>query len=161
MILYWSWMTIKYSYSYSYSYDMTMSEIEIFLHDRPWLSPWIKSISNKLDVTFHVLASQLSSHCDVIDRRLRRDQRNLNRASATRRRCVKLVVFNVIDGFVMACKLFMHSLEWHFDVYFPRCWATREINTKITISWAHKQFATRVHTLFYLIILGGKILAVI
>ena len=56
-----------------------------FLHDRPWISPWIKSISN----------------------------------------------------------------ECYFGVYFPRCCATREINTKITLSWAHKQFATRVHTLFY------------
>ena len=24
------------------------------LHDRPWISPWIKSISSELDVTFHV-----------------------------------------------------------------------------------------------------------
>ena len=42
----------------------------------------------------------------------------------------------------------MRSLECYFGVYFPRCCATREINTKITRSWAHKQFATRVHTLF-------------
>ena len=42
----------------------------------------------------------------------------------------------------------MHSLECYFGVYFPRCCATREINTKITFSSAHKQFATRVHTLF-------------
>ena len=38
-------------------------------------------------------------------------------------------------------------LECYFGVYFPRCCATREINTKITLSWVHKQFATRVHTL--------------
>ena len=44
----------------------------------------------------------------------------------------------------------MHSLECYFGVYFPRCCATREINTKITLLWAHKQFATRVHTLFYM-----------
>ena len=31
-----------------------------------------------------------------------------------------------------------------FWCYFPRCCATREINTKITLSWVHKQFATRV-----------------
>ena len=43
---------------------------------------------------------------------------------------------------------FMRSLECYFGVYFPSCCATREINTKITLSWAHKQFATRVHTLF-------------
>ena len=28
--------------------------------------------------------------------------------------------------------------------------ATREINTKITLSWAHIQFAMQVHTLFYI-----------
>ena len=33
-------------------------------------------------------------------------------------------------------------------VFVPRCFGTREINTKITISWALKQFVTRVHTLF-------------
>ena len=42
----------------------------------------------------------------------------------------------------------MRSLECYFGVYFPRCCATREINIKITLLWAHKQFATRVHTLF-------------
>ena len=47
-------------------------------------------------------------------------------------------------------ELFMHSLKCYFGVYFPRCYATREINTKITLSWAKKQFATRVDTLFYM-----------
>ena len=46
-------------------------------------------------------------------------------------------------------QLFMRSLECYFGVYFPSCAATREINTKITLEWAYKQFATRVHTLFY------------
>ena len=44
----------------------------------------------------------------------------------------------------------MCSLEWYFGVYFPRCCATWEINTKITLSWVHKQFAMLVHTLFYI-----------
>ena len=39
-----------------------------FLHERPGISPWIKSISNELDIICHVLASQLSGHCDVISR---------------------------------------------------------------------------------------------
>ena len=39
----------------------------------------------------------------------------------------------------------MRSREGYFGVYFPSC----EINTKITLEWAHKQFVTRVHTLFY------------
>ena len=46
-------------------------------------------------------------------------------------------------------ELFRRSLECYFGVYFPSCAATREINTKITLEWAHKQFVTRVHTLFY------------
>ena len=46
-------------------------------------------------------------------------------------------------------ELFMRSREGYFGVYFPSCAATKEINTKITLEWAHKQFVTRVHTLFY------------
>ena len=59
----------------------------LFLHDRPWISSWIKSISNELDVTIHVIASQLSGPCDVISNRLWRHQQNENRASETRGRC--------------------------------------------------------------------------
>ena len=29
---------------------------------------------------------------------------------------------------------FLRSLEGYFGIYFPRCFATREINTKITLS---------------------------
>ena len=66
--------------------------------------------------------------------------------------------FSIIYGFIISCKkcvyscdvLFMRSQECYFDVYFPRWCATQEINTKITLLWAHKQFATRVHTLFYI-----------
>ena len=50
----------------------------VFLHDRQWISPWIKSISNKLDVTIHVISSQLSGQCDVISNRLWRHQQNEN-----------------------------------------------------------------------------------
>ena len=50
----------------------------IFLHVRPWISPWIKSISNELDITIHVIASQLSVHCDVIGNRLWRHQQDEN-----------------------------------------------------------------------------------
>ena len=35
-----------------------------------------------------------------------------------------------------------------WSIYFPRCFATRDINTKITLSWPLKQFVTRVHTSF-------------
>ena len=43
-------------------------------------------------------------------------------------------------------KLFMYSLECYFGVYFSHCFATQEIYTKITLSWVHKLFATRVHS---------------
>ena len=46
-------------------------------------------------------------------------------------------------------KLFMYSWEHYFGVYFLICETTREINTKITLSWVHKQFITSVHTLLY------------
>ena len=55
----------------------------------------------------------------------------------------------------------MRSLECYFGVYFPCCCATREINTKITLSWVHKQFATRVHTLFSIYPVHGTNLTVI
>ena len=64
-----------------------------FLHDRPWISPWIKSISNELDMTIHVITSQLSGYFDVIKNRLWHHQQNVNPA---RGRCVKIVVFIVI-----------------------------------------------------------------
>ena len=39
-------------------------------------------------------------------------------------------------------ELFMRSRKWYFDVYL-----TRDINTKITLEWVHKQFVPRVHGL--------------
>ena len=65
-----------------------------FLHDRSWISPWIKSISNELDIIIHVIVSQLSRHCDVISNLLWRHQQKKNRASETRGRCVKIVVLS-------------------------------------------------------------------
>ena len=44
---------------------------------------------------------------------------------------------------------FQRSREGYFGVYFPRCEATRKMNTKIILEWAQKRFVTRVHTLFY------------
>ena len=46
-------------------------------------------------------------------------------------------------------ELFQRSEEGYFCVYCPGCEASREMNTKITLEWAQKQFVTRVHTLFY------------
>ena len=54
-----------------------------------------------------------------------------------------------IDNMLALCQYAsIVSLECYFGVYFPRCFATREMNTKITLSSALKQFVTWVHTLF-------------
>ena len=101
--------------------------------------------------------SQLSGHCEVISNRLRRHQQNVNRASETWDRCVKIVVLSpYTDSLCRVRNKIMNVLSWHTDyahtrihvVYFLICCATREINTRITLSWAHKQFATRIHTWF-------------
>ena len=41
-------------------------------------------------------------------------------------------------------------MECYFSACFVRCHATQQINTKIIPSWGHEQFATQVHTLFYM-----------
>ena len=87
----------------SREYDYVVVYVH-FLDDLPRISPWIKSIFNELDIIIHVIASQLSGHCDVINNRLWRHQQNENWASDTRGRCVNIVVFIVIYGFVMPCK---------------------------------------------------------
>ena len=85
----------------------------LFLHDRPWISPWIKSISNELDIVIHVIASQLSGQCDVIGNRLWRHQLNENRVSETRKRCVKIVVLSsFMDSFCCVRNKIMHVLSW-------------------------------------------------
>ena len=70
---------------------MTMYDNQ-FLHDWPWVSPWIKSICNELDITCHVFLSQLSGHCDIIANRLWRYLQNVKQASDTRGCCVKILV---------------------------------------------------------------------
>ena len=84
-----------------------------FLHDRPWISPWIKSISNELDITCHVFASQLSGHCDVIADRLWRHQQNVMRASETRGSCVKILVLaSFMDSLCRVRNKIMYVLFW-------------------------------------------------
>ena len=84
-----------------------------FLHGRPWISPWIKSISNELDTTIHVISSQLSGHCDVINNRLWRHQQNDNRTSETRGRCVKsFVLSSLMDSLCRVGNKIMYVLSW-------------------------------------------------
>ena len=44
----------------------TRVHIPYFVHGLSWIWPWMKSISNELDITFHVLAWQLSDHVIVL-----------------------------------------------------------------------------------------------
>ena len=84
-----------------------------FLHDRPWISPQMISISNELLITIHMSASQLSGHCDVISSWLWRHQQNENRASETRGRCVKIVVLSsFMDSFCLVSNTIMYLLSW-------------------------------------------------
>ena len=86
---------------------------ELFLHDRPWISPWIKSISNELDISCHVFASKLSGHCDVIAVRLWRHQQNVIRASETRGLCVKIfVLVSSMDSLCRVRNKVMYALLW-------------------------------------------------
>ena len=109
-IRYASWVsnlidvTSLLAFVYSHFYEMYFEYKQKILHDRPWISPWIKSMSNELDITIHVFALQLSGHCDVISNRLWRHQKDENQASETGGRCEKSVFFIVTYGFVMPCK---------------------------------------------------------
>ena len=93
-----------------------------------------------------------------------RHQQNVSWASETRRRCVKIVIFIVIYGFLMSCEKYndmIYVLSWS-TVYvltqmffwgsFPSwlCNSGKK-NTIINLSWGHKQLATRVHILFYIL----------
>ena len=118
----------------------------MFLHDRPWISPWIKSISNELNISCHVFASQLSGHCDVIADRLWGHQQNVMRASETRGLCVKILVLaSFMDSLCRVRNRIMYVLSSNTRVLF---WCLFYYKHQITLLWVHKQFATRVHTLF-------------
>ena len=71
-----------------------------------------------------------------------------------------LVLASFMDSLYHVGNKMMHALLWlecYFGVYFPRCCATREKNTKITLAWAHKQFTTQVHTLYSMTWFGASI----
>ena len=148
----WLWQLPGRSVLYSPSYNRA------FLHDRPRISPWIKSISNELDITYHVFASQLSGHCDVIANQLWRHHQNIKRASETWGWCVKILVLaSFMDSLCRVRNKIMYVLLWRtvyaltrvlFWCLFPSLLRNSGNKNQITLSWAHKQFATRVHTLF-------------
>ena len=91
------------------------------LHDRPWITPWIKSISNELDVIFHVRTSQRHVNCDVIT--------------------------NVAKSFVVTnCVVYALTLEL-FWCSFPSLLRDSANIHQNNPPWAHKQFATPTNTL--------------
>ena len=93
-----------------------------FLHDQPWISRWIRMISNELDITCHVFASQLSGHCDVIADRLWRHQQNVMRASEPRGLCVKTLVSASYMDSLCRVRNKMYVLLWR-TVYALECYA--------------------------------------
>ena len=73
-----------------YNYD--------YIHDRPWISPWIKLIFNDLDVTFHMFESKYSGNCDIISNWLWCHLQNVFSTSKKQCQCVRVVIFLVIYG---------------------------------------------------------------
>ena len=107
---------------------------DYFFHDRPWISAWIKSISNELDITFHVLASQLCGHCDVISNRLWRQQ-HVNRVTHGVDVWRSSFLSPFMDSFYRVRNEIMNVLAWRtvsalhrvlFSVYFLHCCATNK-----------------------------------
>ena len=93
----------------------------VFLHDRPWISPWIKSISNESGITCHVVEAQLLGNCGVINNQLWRHQQNINKGSGKRRRCMGIAVFILND--LCVCRLrnqITHLLLWRTVHVFTR-----------------------------------------
>ena len=99
-------------------------------------------------------------NCDIISNRLWCHQQNTNTVSRTWSRSVKIVSYHHVwihyvmqeIKWYMQChdQLLTHTHGCYFCVYFPCCFATREISTKITLKWVHNQFITQVHILFFI-----------
>ena len=119
--------------------------------------PWIKSIYSDLDITFYLLASKSSGHVMV----LWRHQQYIVTSPAVRKQSEETPnrLFVIMRGlcrvknrimFVLEWRTIMHSLGCYFGIYSLCCFATQEINTKMTLSRGHKQVVTLVHTLSHM-----------
>ena len=94
-------------------YCTAMMSMCNYLHNRPWISPWIKSISNELDITIHVIASQFSGHCDIINNQLWCHLQNENRANETQGRCVKIMFLSsFMDSVCRIRNKIMYVILW-------------------------------------------------
>ena len=83
-----------------------------FLHDQPWISQWIKLISNELDVTIHQIALQLSGHCDVISNWLWRHQQKVNWMIHGVDMWRSLFLSSFMDLFCHVRNIIMYPLFW-------------------------------------------------
>ena len=83
----------------------------VFLHDRPWISPWIKTISNELDITCHVtMVWSLWRHRQSI---VTSSAESVKRASETRGWCVKILVLtSFLDSLCRVRNKTMYVLLW-------------------------------------------------
>ena len=62
---------------------------------------------------------------------------------------ILMIIYRLINkAMYYRNQLFMCSLKGYLGVYFPHCLTTWEMNSKITLSPAHKQFTTHVHISF-------------
>ena len=87
----------------------------------------MKLISNGLDITIDVIASQLSDYFNVIGNRLWHQLQNKNRAGETRGWCVKIVILSLL--MYLLCQVrnkIMYVLLWQTVSAFTRvlfwCW---------------------------------------
>ena len=72
-----------------------------------------KSISSELDIAIHVIASQLSGHCDAISNRMWRHRQNDNWVSEARGWYVKIVVLSsFMDSLCHVRNKEMYVLLW-------------------------------------------------
>ena len=105
--------------------EMENAKIVLFLI-RPTVNIVMnKSISNEVDIVFHVLASQLSGDYRVISNRLWRLQQNVNRANEKWSRCARIVAFIVIYGFVCRVRketMFVRSWRAVYALTRVLCW---------------------------------------
>ena len=89
-------MAWRNSYSHGFTLRCIYSSMwQKHILPRPAMNTAVnKPLLKKLDITFHVLSSQLSGLSDVISNWLWHHQQNANPTSETRGRCVKIVVLS-------------------------------------------------------------------
>ena len=85
-----------------------------FLRHIPWVSLWIKLISNELDITIQGIGSQVCSHCDVISNQLWYHPQNVIRVSETKGSMSEdhNLLSSFIDSLCHVWNKIMYVLSW-------------------------------------------------